>query len=159
MDSEKLNRFLFPALTSMLLLSEPRLSRRIIWNLSGFTIILFLWRQLIAASHSDSKIDSNSLSVHAKLAKVLSSAKLWTEAFGIKKKKWLKKKKKNWSENWALGYTWYDCVKLTLQYSLFIWTHCLRFFLNNRCSKANHYLDHMLRVLRSVSRVLCSQNL
>ena len=103
MDSEKLNRFLFPALTSMLLLSEPRLSRRIIWNLSGFTIILFLWRQLIAASHSDSKIDSNSLSVHAKLAKVLSSAKLWTEAFGIKKKKWLKKKKKNWSENWALG--------------------------------------------------------
>ena len=94
MDSEKLNRFLFPALTSMLLLSEPRLSRRIIWNLSGFTIILFLWRQLIAASHSDSKIDINSLSVHAKLAKVLSSAKLWTEAFGIKKKKWLKKKKK-----------------------------------------------------------------
>ena len=94
MDSEKLNRFLFPALTSMLLLSEQRLSRRIIWNLSGFTIILFLWRQLIAASHSDSKIDSNSLSVHAKLAKVLSSAKLWTEAFGIKKKKWLKKKKK-----------------------------------------------------------------
>ena len=103
MDSEKLNRFLFPALTSMLLLSEPRLSRRIIWNLSGFTIILFLWRQLIAASHSDSKIDSNSLSVHAKLAKVLSSAKLWTEAFGIKKKKWLKKKKKKLVRKLSLG--------------------------------------------------------
>ena len=77
----------------------------------------------------------------------------------LKRKSGWKKKKKNWSENWALGYTWYDCVKLTLQYSLFIWTHCLRFFLNNRCSKANHYLDHMLRVLRSVSRVMQSKSL
>ena len=71
----------------MFVLSDPRLSRRITWNLSGFTIILLLWSQLIAASHSDSKIGSNSLSVLAKLAKVLSSAKLWTDAFGIKKKK------------------------------------------------------------------------
>ena len=83
--------FSFPILSSILVLSEPRLSRRITWNLSGFTIILLLWSQLIAASHSDSEIGSNSLSVLAKLAKVLSSAKLWTEVFEIKKKKSLNK--------------------------------------------------------------------
>ena len=72
--------------------------------LSGFTIILLLWSQLIAASHSDSKIGSNSLSVLAKLAKILSSAKLWTEALGMKKKK-LRKCYIKLSKNGALGYT------------------------------------------------------
>ena len=79
--------FSFPISSSILLLSEPRLLR----NLSGFTIILLLWSQLIAASYSDSRIGSNYLSVLAKLAKVLSSTKLWTGTFDIKKKKLLKK--------------------------------------------------------------------
>ena len=59
--------------------------------MSGFIIFLLLWSQVIAASYSNSKIGSNSLSVLAKLAKVLSSAKLWTEAFGMKSKKSLEK--------------------------------------------------------------------
>ena len=73
------------------MLSEPRLPRRITWNLSVFPIILLLWSQLIPTSNSDSKIESNFSSVLAKLAKLLLSAKLWTEAFGIKNKKSLKK--------------------------------------------------------------------
>ena len=47
---------------------------------------LFVIVKPIAASDSDSKIGSNFLSVLAKLAKVLSSAKLWTEAIVIQEK-------------------------------------------------------------------------
>ena len=143
---------MFPILTSMLVLSEPRLSRRITWNLSGFTIILLLWSQLITASFSDYKIGINSLNVLAKLAKVLSTAKLWTEAFGIKKKKLLKKIGSK-IEPWGTP-------DMTVSNSLYLFEHIVYGLLNkNKCSKANHYLDHMLRVLRSISRVVCSQKL
>ena len=85
------------------------------WNLSRCAIILLLWSQFIAISHSDCKIINSPLSVFAKLPRVLSSAKLWTDAFEIKKKKIIKTNiKQNRSKNRALGYTRYDCIKLAL---------------------------------------------
>ena len=82
--------FSFPIASPIFVLSDLPLFRRITWNLSGFTIILLLWSQFIAVSHSDCKIVTSPLSVFAKLHRVLSSAKLWTNPFGIKKKKSLK---------------------------------------------------------------------
>ena len=118
--------FSSPISSSILVLWEPRFPRGITWNLSRFIIILLLWSQLIAASHSDSKIGSYSLSVLAKLAKVLLSAKLWTEAFGIKKKKLLKKilyKIGAKIEPWGTP----DMIVSNSLSLLFIWTHCLRY--------------------------------
>ena len=158
--------FSFLLLISMLELSVPRLSGRITWNLSGFTIILLLRSQLIAASHSDSDIAvilaKNYLSLIAKLAKALSSAllssKLWTETFGIKKKSCWKKYYITLAQKLSLG-----VHLIWLCYTRFV--HCIFEHIvydllnNNRCSKASHYLDHMLRVLRSISREICGQKL
>ena len=119
--------FSFPISTYTFLLLDLPLSRRITWNLSGFTIILLLWSQFIAVSHSDCKIVTSPLSVFAKLHRVLSSAKLWTDAFGIKKKKSLKKilnKIGPKIEPWGTP----DIIVSNSLCLLFIWTHCLRSF-------------------------------
>ena len=102
------------------------------------------------------KIESNSSSVLAKLAKMLSSSKLWTEDFWIKKRKSFKK----------------FCIKLVWKLSLgmhltelcqtrfihYFFEHFVYGILNkNRFSKVNHYLGHMLRDLRSISRLVYSQ--
>ena len=88
-------------------------SRRILWNLLRFTIILLMWSQFIAVSHSDCKIVTSSLSVFAKLQRALSSIKLWTDVFW-KKKIIEKNVKQNLSKNWALEYTRYNCIELAL---------------------------------------------
>ena len=70
------------------------------------------------------QIGSKSLSVLAKLAKVLSSAISWTEAFGEKKKKSLKRilyKIGPKNEPWCTP----DVIVSNSLCLLFIWTHCL----------------------------------
>ena len=106
--------------------------------------VLCYCEAIISASHCDSKIESNYLSALIKLAKVwTASAELWTEVFGIKNKKLLKKHLKFGPkiDPWDT----LDMIGSNSLCSLFSWTHCLQS--NSRCSKANHYLNHMLRVL------------
>ena len=105
---------------------------------------------------------SNSLSLLAKLVKALSSAllssKLWTEAFGIKKKSCWKKYYITLAQKLSLGvHLIWLCHTRFVRY---IFEHNVYDLLNkNRCTKASHYLDHMLRVLRSISREICRQKL
>ena len=142
------------------MLSEPRLARRITWNLKLVRISnhFVIVKSINSYSHSDSKIGSNFSSVLAKLAKLLSSAKLWIEAFGIKNKKSLKKilnKIGPKIEPWATP----DMNVSSSLCSLFFEHNAYNLLNKNRCSKANHYLAHMLRVLSSVSHLVCSQKL
>ena len=110
--------------------------------------------KLDAASHSDSKIGSNSSSGLAKLAKVLSSTKLWTKASGIKKKKSLKIFYKVGSKIEPLGTP--EMVVSNSLCSLFFELIVCDLLNKNRYSKANHCLAHMLGVLQSIYRVVCS---
>ena len=71
--------------------SEFFLSNEIAWNLSGLTVILLSLNQFMAQLLSDSKMLTRFFTVLAKLDKVLSSAKLWTDTLHRKKKKSLKK--------------------------------------------------------------------
>ena len=88
------------------MLSEPLLSIETSQDLQSFCHCEY-WSQLIAASHSDSKNWKNSSSVHSNLAKVLSLIKLWSEAFGIRKKIPLKKKEIKLIRKFSLGdLTW-----------------------------------------------------
>ena len=119
--------------------------------------VLCYCEAIISASHCDSKIESNYLSALIKLAKVwTASAELWTEVFGIKNKKLLKKHLSKFSPK----INPWDTLEMTGQ------THFVHYLVEHiflqsksRCSKANHYLDHILRVLWSISCVICSQQL
>ena len=72
-------------LTSVLF--DPHLSSTMAWNLSGFTIILFSWNHLMATLHSDSNVCFKLSIAFAILLKLLTPAKLWTDAIKIKNKK------------------------------------------------------------------------
>ena len=64
-------------------LFDLRLSSTMAWNLSGFTIILFLWNHWMATLHSDSNVCFKLSIVFAILLKLVSSAKWWTDAIKI----------------------------------------------------------------------------
>ena len=67
-----------------------------------------------------------------------------------------------------IGFEWYVaegtqykiCGFAQTRFVYYLFEHIVYGLLNkNKCSKANHYLDHMLRVLQSISDVKCSQKL
>ena len=72
-------------LTSVLF--DLRLSGTMDWNLSGFTIILFSWNHSMATLHSDSNVCFKLSIAFAILLKLLTPAKLWTDAIKINNKK------------------------------------------------------------------------
>ena len=75
-------------LTSVLL--DLHLSCTMAWNLSVFTKILFSWNHLMANLHYDSNVCFELSTVFAILLKLLSYAKLWTDAIKINNNKSLK---------------------------------------------------------------------
>ena len=73
-------------LTSVLF--DLHLSSTMAWHLSGFTIILFSWNHLLATLHqSDFNVCFKLSIVFAILLKLLSFAKLWTDAIKINNEK------------------------------------------------------------------------
>ena len=106
--------------------SEFLLSNKIAWNLSGLTIMLLSLNQFMAQLLSDSKMLTRFFTVLAKLDKVLSSAKLWTDTLHRKKKKSLKKILNK------IGPTIEPCgtpdfIVWKLLFMLLIFTHCFLF--------------------------------
>ena len=72
-----------PMINLTLVLFDLRLSRNMAWNLSRFTIILFSWNHLMFTLHSDFNVCFKLSIVFAILLKLLSYAKLWTDAIKI----------------------------------------------------------------------------
>ena len=77
------------------------------WNLSEFTIILFVLNQFIAVSHSFRNISKSSVKSLLPTYIALSFAKFASSASLIKTRiSHYKKIKENRSKNWSLGYSW-----------------------------------------------------
>ena len=107
--------------------SERFLFNTIAWNLSGFTIILYILNLSKVIILFDSNLFIRSEIVCAQAESVLSSAKLWIEEDSVKKQRSLIEKSSR------IGQTIEPCGTLEmifskLLYVLFIRAHCFLFF-------------------------------
>ena len=140
----------------MLDLSEPHLLRKTTWNLPGFIIILLLWIQLTAVSNYDPKLRVILLVYLQNWLKCYHPQNYELRIFEWKRES--RSKKFCIKLVWKLSLGMHLTELCQTRFIHYFFEHFVYGILNkNRFSKVNHYLGHMLRDLRSISRLVYSQ--